>query len=70
MPGSADEWSSKRLTDVRSDSGITVPDMTRPDFLMTTRDAYDAVAADYARLVGTELTDATEGPVDRESHWV
>lgn len=39
--------------------------MTRPDFLMTTRDAYDAVAADYARLVGTELTDATEGPVDR-----
>lgn len=39
--------------------------MTCCDFLTTTRDAYDAVAADYARLVGTELTGATEGPVDR-----
>jgi SAM-dependent methyltransferase len=35
------------------------------DYLTTTRDAYDAVAADYAQLVGTELTEATEGPVDR-----
>lgn len=39
--------------------------MPRSDFLTTTRDAYDAVATDYARLVGTEVTDATEGPVDR-----
>lgn len=30
-----------------------------------TRDAYDTVAGDYARLVGTDLTDTTEGPVDR-----
>ncbi|MGZ4471882.1 MAG: hypothetical protein ACXVEU_11940 [Nocardioidaceae bacterium] len=39
--------------------------MTEPDFLTTTRAAYDTVAVDYARLVGTELTDAVEGPQDR-----
>lgn len=39
--------------------------MTRTDPLATTRNAYDTVAADYARLVGTEMTEATEGPVDR-----
>lgn len=44
---------------------VRVLDVERSDVLTTTRDAYDAVAADYARLVGTELTDATEGPVDR-----
>ena len=39
--------------------------MTEPDFLATTRAAYNTVAVDYAQLVGTELSEATEGPQDR-----
>ncbi len=39
--------------------------MTEPDFLTSTRTAYNAVAVDYARMVGTEITQATEGPQDR-----
>lgn len=39
--------------------------MPEPDFLTTTRTAYDTVAADYARLVGTEVTEASEAPQDR-----
>jgi SAM-dependent methyltransferase len=39
--------------------------MPEPDFLTTTRAAYDTVAADYARLVGTEVTEASEAPQDR-----
>lgn len=33
--------------------------------IAATRDAYDALAASYARLVGTELAAATEGPIER-----
>lgn len=36
--------------------------MTEPGFVATTRTAYDTVAADYAQLLGPELT---EGPLDR-----
>lgn len=43
----------------------TVLGMSQPDFLTATRDAYNTVAVDYAQLVGTELTDPTEGPQDR-----
>jgi SAM-dependent methyltransferase len=39
--------------------------MCEPDFLNTTRTAYDTVAVDYARVVGTHLTAAVEGPQDR-----
>ena len=39
--------------------------MTEPGFLTTTRTAYDTVAVDYAQVVGTELTEVTEGPQDR-----
>ena len=39
--------------------------MREPDFLATTRAAYDTVAVDYARMVGTQLTGAVEGPQDR-----
>ena len=39
--------------------------MPEPDFLTTTRTAYDTVAADYARLVGTGVTEASEAPQDR-----
>lgn len=39
--------------------------MTEPDFLATTRAAYNTVAVDYPQLVGTELTAVTEGPPDR-----
>jgi SAM-dependent methyltransferase len=39
--------------------------MPEPDFLTTTRNAYDTVAADYARLVGTEVTEVSEAPQDR-----
>jgi SAM-dependent methyltransferase len=36
--------------------------MTEPTYLRTARAAYDTVAVDYAKLVGT---DVTEGPLDR-----
>jgi SAM-dependent methyltransferase len=36
--------------------------MTEPTYLRTTRAVYDTVAVDYAKLVGT---DVTEGPLDR-----
>jgi SAM-dependent methyltransferase len=39
--------------------------MGEPEFLATTRAAYNTVARDYARLVGTGVTDRTEGPQDR-----
>lgn len=39
--------------------------MTEPAHVSTTRAVYDATAARYARLVGTELTAAFEGPIDR-----
>jgi SAM-dependent methyltransferase len=39
--------------------------MIEPDFVTTTRVAYDTVAADYAQRVGTEITAETEGPQDR-----
>lgn len=39
--------------------------MTEPEHVSATRAVYDATAASYARLVGTELTAAVEGPVDR-----
>lgn len=43
----------------------TVLAMTEPDFLTTTRAAYNTVAVDYAQLVGTELSEVTEGPQGR-----
>lgn len=39
--------------------------MTEPDYVTTVRALYDATAIEYARLVGTELTAAFEGPIDR-----
>lgn len=39
--------------------------MTEPDYVTTVRALYDATAVEYARLVGTELTAAFEGPIDR-----
>lgn len=39
--------------------------MTDPDHVTTARAGYDATAEEYAQLVGTELTAAFEGPVDR-----
>ena len=39
--------------------------MTEPDYVSTVRAVYDATAVEYARLVGTELTPAFEGPIDR-----
>ncbi len=39
--------------------------MPDPDFLATTRAVYDTVTVDYAHLVGTKLTDLTEGAKDR-----
>ena len=42
--------------------------MAEPDFLTTTRTAYDTVAADYARLVGTEVTEDSEAPQARQEY--
>jgi SAM-dependent methyltransferase len=39
--------------------------VTEPAHVSTTRAAYDATADMYAELVGTELSAATEGPLDR-----
>ena len=39
--------------------------MTTPDHVRSTRAAYDVAAPHYADRVGTELSDATEGPLDR-----
>ena len=39
--------------------------MTQTDHVATARASYDATAEVYAQLVGTELTAATEGPLDR-----
>ncbi len=39
--------------------------MTEPDHVSTARSVYDATAERYARLVGTDLSAAFEGPVDR-----
>ena len=39
--------------------------MTEPDHVATARAVYDATAERYARLVGTDLSAAFEGPVDR-----
>jgi ubiquinone/menaquinone biosynthesis C-methylase UbiE len=36
-----------------------------PEHVSTSRAVYDATADAYARAVGTELTDAIEGPIDR-----
>ena len=39
--------------------------MTEPDHVSMTRAVYDATAEAYVRLVGTEVTPAFEGPIDR-----
>ncbi len=39
--------------------------MTEPDHVSTARAFYDATADLYSRIIGTELTPAVEGPVDR-----
>jgi ubiquinone/menaquinone biosynthesis C-methylase UbiE len=39
--------------------------VTEPDHVSTARAVYDATAERYAQLVGTELSVAFEGPVDR-----
>jgi ubiquinone/menaquinone biosynthesis C-methylase UbiE len=39
--------------------------VTEPDHVSTARSVYDATAERYARFVGTELSAAFEGPIDR-----
>ena len=64
-------WACRRRTK-RATSGHSAPrtplygrEVTEPDHVSTARAAYDATAEEYAQLVGTELTPAFEGPIDR-----
>jgi SAM-dependent methyltransferase len=39
--------------------------VTDPDYLSTTRSAYDATVEMYTKFAGNEITTKTEGPIDR-----
>ena len=41
------------------------PEVTQADHVSTAREVYDATAEAYAQFVGTEISAATEGPIDR-----
>ena len=53
------------LVDYATSQPGTVCEMIEPAHVTTTRTVYDASAHQYAEAIGTEISAATEGPIDR-----